>query len=288
MKPRRLIINGDDFGSSKEVNEAVILAYRRGILTSTSLMVSGDAWEHAVTLAKENPGLAVGLHVTCVDGHPVLRPSEIPHVAGKNGTFLSDPALAGLRYFFCRSARKELFNEIAAQFEKFSRSGLNFSHVDSHCHMHVHPVVLEAIIEIAENYQIKNIRVPADSFFSALPFLRSPLLAAGYALVFKLLTGRMKRRLRRRGFIFPQMVYGNLLTGNVSIEYVQSLLDSLPQGISEIYFHPALPCPPVFEDDPAQLQRFRELSILIHPGVRSKIDQSGIILSTYSDLEKDS
>ena len=286
MKPRRLIINGDDFGASREVNEAVILAHRRGILTSASLMVSGRACEHAVILAKENPGLAVGLHVTCADGRPVLRPSEIPHVAGKNGTFPSDPAMAGLQYFFCRSARKDLFNEIAAQFEKFSQSGLIFSHVDSHCHLHVHPVIFDAVAEISERYRIKRVRVPADSFFSALPFLGSPLPAAGYALVFKLLTGRMKRKLRKRGFIFPQRVYGNLLTGNMSIEYVLSLLDSMPQGTSEIYFHPALPCSPPTHDA-RQLQRFRELSILIDPYVRSKIELLGIVPSTYFDLEKD-
>jgi len=286
MKPRRLIINGDDFGVSREVNQAVILAHRRGILTSASLMVSGQACEHAVTLAKENPRLAVGLHVTCADGHPVMRPSEIPHIAGKNGTFPSSPAWAGLRYFFSRSARKDLFNEIAAQFEKFSQTGLNFSHVDSHCHLHVHPVVLDAIVEISERHRIKRVRVPADSFFSALPFLGSPLLAAGTALVFKLLTGRMKRKLRRRGFIFPQRVYGNLMTGNMSLEYVLSLLDSLPQGTSEIYFHPALPCSPSTYDA-RQLQRFREFSILIDPDVRSKIERLGIIPSTYFDLEND-
>jgi len=286
MKPRRLIINGDDFGASREVNEAVILAHRRGILTSASLMVSGQAFEHAVMLAKENPRLAVGLHVTCADGRPVLSPSEIPHVAGKNGTFPSDPAMAGLQYFFCPSARKDLFNEIAAQFEKFSQSGLVFSHVDGHCHLHVHPVVLDAVVELSERYRIKRVRVPADSFFSALPFLGSPLLAAGYALVFKVLTGRMKRKLRRRGFIFPQRVYGNLLTGNMSIEYVLSLLDSLPQGTSEIYFHPAIPCSPS-TCDASQLQQFRELSILIDPFVRSKIERLGIIPSTYFDLEKD-
>ncbi|MGA2400893.1 MAG: hopanoid biosynthesis-associated protein HpnK [Syntrophobacteraceae bacterium] len=287
MKFRRLIINGDDFGSSGEVNEAVILAHRRGILTSASLMVCGEAFEHAVTLAKENPRLAVGLHVTCADGRPVLRSSEIPHVAGKNGAFPSDPAMAGLRYFFCRSARRELFDEIAAQFERFSRSGLNFSHVDSHCHMHVHPVVLDAIVEIAGRYRIKRVRVPADSFFSALPFLQSPLFAAGYALIFKLLTGRMKRSLRRRGFCFPQRVYGNLLTGKMSLKYVLALLDSLPQGVSEIYFHPALPCSPS-ADNAGQLQRFRELEILIDPAVHSKIERLRIIPSTYFDLEKDS
>ncbi|MGP8089691.1 MAG: hopanoid biosynthesis-associated protein HpnK [Syntrophobacteraceae bacterium] len=286
MKPRRLIINGDDFGASREVNEAVILAHRRGILTSASLMVSGRAYEHAVMLAKENPRLAVGLHVTCADGRPVLSPSQIPHVVGKNGTFPSDPAKAGLQYFFCPSARKDLFNEIAAQFEKFSQSGLIFSHVDSHCHLHVHPVVLDAVVELSERYRIKRVRVPADSFFSALPFLGSPLSAAGYALVFKLLTDRMKRKLRRRGFIFPQRVYGNLLTGSMSIEYVLSLLDNLPQGTNEIYFHPALPCSPS-TCEASELQRFRELSILIDPSVSSKIERLGIIPSTYFDLEKD-
>jgi hopanoid biosynthesis associated protein HpnK len=286
MTSRRLIINADDFGASREVNEAVILAHRRGILTSTSLMVSGRAYEHAVTLAKENPRLAVGLHVTCADGYPVMRPSEIPHLAGKNGTFPSDPARAGLRYFFCRNTRKELFNEIAAQFEKFSRSGLNFSHVDGHCHLHMHPVVLDAVVELCESYRIKRVRIPSDSFFSALPFLASPLLTAGYALVFKLLTGRMKRKLRKHGFVFPQRVYGNLLTGKMSLEYVLSLLDGLPQGGSEIYFHPALPCSPA-RSDSRQFQQFRELCILIDPCVRSKIERLGIIPSTYFDLEND-
>ena len=288
MRLRRLIVNGDDFGASTEVNEAILLAHRRGILSSASLMVSGPAFEHAVALARENPGLAVGLHVTLVDGYPVMRPSEIPSLVGENGTFGSDPAMAGLRYFFCRNARRELSREIAAQFEKFSRTGLDFSHVDSHCHMHVHPVVLDTIVRFAERYCVKRMRVPADSFFSALPFLNSPVPAAGNALVFKLLTGRMKRRLRKRGFIFPNRVYGNMLTGDMGIEYVLSVLDSLPQGTGEIYFHPALPClPETTGDTSKQLQRLRELSILIDSDVRSKIDRLGITISTYFDLEKD-
>ncbi len=87
MKPCRLIINGDDFGASREVNEAVILAHRTGILTSTSLMISGRAAKQAIRLAKENPNLAVGLHVTCVDGPSVLNPSQIPHITDKDGAF---------------------------------------------------------------------------------------------------------------------------------------------------------------------------------------------------------
>ena len=250
-------------------------------------MVSGEAFEHAVTLAKENASLAVGLHVTCAAGRPVLRPSKIPHVAGKNGSFPSDPALAGLRYFFSRRARQELFAEIDAQFERFCESGLSFSHVDSHCHMHVHPVVLDAIVQSAERYCIKRLRVPADNFFAARPFLQSQIFAAGNAFIFKLLTGRMKRLVRSRGFRFPQRVYGNMLTGSMSLEYVLSLLDGLPPGLSEIYFHPALPCSPS-ADDTRQMQRFRELRILIDPAVHSKIERLRVIPSTYFDLEKDS
>ena len=285
MKPRRLIVNGDDFGLSGEVNEAVILAFKSGILTSTSLMASGEAFDQAVALAKENPGLAVGLHVVCVNGRPVLPPSEIPNIVGKTGDFFSDPALAGLKYFFRPGAKKELFREIGAQFEKFARAGLNFSHVDSHCHMHVNPAVLDVLLRIAPSYGVKRIRVPADDFFAALPFLRSPVKTAGYALVFKLLTRRMKRIAGKRGFIFPPTVYGNLLTGEMSREYVLSLLDRLKEGTAELYLHPALPLGPLDRADAKLLQASRELAILIDPEVRAKIARLGLTLSTYPDME---
>ena len=152
--------------------------------------------------------------------------------------------------------------------------------------MHVHPVVLDAIVEIAESYRINRIRVPADDFFLALPFLKWPVLAAGNALVFKLLTAKMRQKLGRRGFIFPTKVYGNMLTGNMRLEYLLALLDKLPPGSGEIYFHPALPSMQS-APDAAQLQRFRELCILLNSKARSKIERLGIVPSTYFDLGKD-
>jgi hypothetical protein len=116
--------------------------------------------------------------------------------------------------------------------------------------------------------------------------LKSPFVAAGNALVFKLLTARMKRILKRRGFIFPRAVYGNLLTGRMSLEYVLSLLDRLPPGTGEIYFHPSLPSFPSV-DDAEQLQRFLELCILINYKAQSKARRLGIIPSTYFDLGTD-
>ncbi len=59
IRPRRLIVNADDFGISETVNEAVIRAFTEGVLTSCSLMVTGEAFEHAVSLARAHPGLVV-------------------------------------------------------------------------------------------------------------------------------------------------------------------------------------------------------------------------------------
>jgi chitin disaccharide deacetylase len=82
---KRLYVTADDFGYSSAVNRAVIKAYREGVLRFASLMVDGDAAQEAVALAKEHPGLGVGLHLD------LCR---------------ADPALWGLRYFFVPEHRR--------------------------------------------------------------------------------------------------------------------------------------------------------------------------------------
>ncbi len=284
MRPRRLIVNADDFGASDEVNEAVIPAFRRGILTSCSLMAPGKAFPAAVRLAGEHPGLRVGIHVTCVDGKSVLPPREIPHLVDGSGNFPRDPATTSLKYFFCKSARKELWKEVAAQFEKFLDSGLRCSHIDSHCHMHVNPAVFSVLVEMGKRYGIRAMRVPDDDFFAAVSFLQKPAAAAGYALMFRLLAASMKRRLTGLGFRFPKRVYGNLLTGAISREYVLSVLGALPAGVSEIYLHPALAAGSQ-PYDRQRAQHLKELSVLLDPEIGAKMRAAGILPATYDDLD---
>src|SRR5277367_5285767 len=99
---RRLIVNADDFGRSPSVNEAVIRAHRDGILTSASLMVNEVGFGEAVKLAKENPKLGVGLHLTLLMGHSALPPEKIPGLVNARGEFSSSPVGAGMSYFFKR------------------------------------------------------------------------------------------------------------------------------------------------------------------------------------------
>ena len=105
-RQRRLIVNADDFGSSEAVNAAVVRAYTEGVLTSCSLMVTGEAFEHAVCLAHAHPGLAVGLHLVTVMGRAVLSPAEIPTLVDAAGYFSSNPTAAGCKYYFSPQARR--------------------------------------------------------------------------------------------------------------------------------------------------------------------------------------
>ena len=159
---KQLIINGDDFGLSSSVNQAIIQAHQEGILTSTSLMVTGSAFAEAVALAKQNPRLGVGLHLTLVCGRSQLSPREIPHLVNEQGDFLTDPVKAGLRYQFSSAARPALRQEIYAQLQAFQATGLPLSHVDGHLHLHTHPVILGILKEFAPEFSIPFIRLPYE------------------------------------------------------------------------------------------------------------------------------
>jgi hopanoid biosynthesis associated protein HpnK len=277
----RLIVNADDFGMSEEVNEAVIRAYKEGVLTSTSLMVTGAAFEQAVKLAKENPGLAVGIHLVTVVGKSVLSHSEIPALVDREGNFSNNPTAAGLKYYFSPRARRELRKELAAQFEKFHSTGLPLSHIDGHLHLHVHPVIFNAALDLGAKYRARRMRVPAEERRLALAFDRANLLRKTiHTLLFGGLARYMKKKLRERGFTFPERVYGNLQSGRMSERYFLYALDNLTAETSEIYSHPA-----VYADDRLLDNGERQCSIefeaLTSKRVKEKVQELGIRLTNY-------
>jgi hopanoid biosynthesis associated protein HpnK len=282
----RLIVNADDFGASPEVNEAVIRAFRQGVLTSTSLMVTGDAFDEAVKLAKENPGLAVGIHLVTVVGKSVLPHSEIATLVDADGNFSDNPTLAGLKYYFSPQARRELRKELAAQFEKFHSTGLPLSHIDGHLHLHVHPVVFNAALELGAQYGVRRMRVPVEERRLVLAFDRENILQKTvHTLLFGGLGRYMKSKLRSRDFVFPERVYGNLQSGRMSERYFLYALDHLAAETSEIYFHPA-----VYADDKllndAERQGSIEFEALLSTKVRARVQELGITLTNYFGTEE--
>src|SRR5215471_3909623 len=286
IRPRRLIVNADDFGISETVNEAVIRAFTEGVLTSCSLMVTGEAVEHAVSLARAHPGLAVGLHLVTVMGRAVLPPAEIPTLVDASGNFAANSIVAGLKYYFSPQARDELRRELRAQFEAFAATGLRLSHIDGHLHMHVHPVVFQAAVELGTRYGVRRMRVPQEEYRLAVNFNRQHASTkALYTLLFGQLARRMQRQLRASGFVYTERVYGNLHSGQMDEQYFLYMLDNLRTDNNEIYFHPAVYPADCLLTAAAQ-QSMREFAALTSPSVRRRAHELGIMLTNYFDLEQ--
>jgi len=285
MTQRQLIVNADDFGMSEEVNDAIIRAHRDGVLTSTSLMVSGDAFEQAVKLAKENPRLAIGIHLVTVVGKSVLPKREIPSLVDDEQNFSNNPTAAGLKYFFSPQSRREIRKEIAAQFERFQATGLRLSHIDGHLHLHVHPVIFNTALQLGIKYGARRMRVPDEERGLALGFDRShATLKTVHTVLFGGLARYMKRKLHAAGYAVPERVYGNLQSGRMSESYFLYALDHLSAATNEIYFHPAL-----YADDRAldahEQQCQIEFETLMSANVKARIAQLNVRLTNYFEME---
>ena len=270
---RRLIVNADDFGLSHSVNEAVIHAHRDGVLTAASLMVNGPGWDEALKLAKENPGLGVGLHLTLLVGRSALPPEKIPGLVNSRGEFSNSPVGVGMNYFFKRGLREQLRAEIHAQFERFHSTGLPLDHVNGHLHMHLHPVIFKILIEDAEELGIKRMRLTREPFWMDVPLARgNRLYRSTHAAIYLCLSWLAQSRLHRKNILHTQRVFGLLQNARVDEPYILRLLPVLPAGDSELYSHPSLD---EFE---------HELDALVSPRVKDLVKELGIELVRYQDL----
>jgi hopanoid biosynthesis associated protein HpnK len=270
---RRLIVNADDFGLSHSVNEAVIRAHRDGVLTAASLMVNEPGCDEALKLAKENPRLGVGLHLTLLVGRSALPPEKIPGLVNSRGEFSNSPVDVGMNYFFKRSLREQLRAEIHAQFERFHSTGLPLDHVNGHLHMHLHPVIFKILIEDAEKLGIKRMRLTREPFWMDVPLARgNRLYRSTHAAIYLCLSWLAQSRLHRKNIVHTRRVFGLLQNARVDEPYILRLLPILPAGDSELYSHPSLD---EFE---------HELDALVSPRVKDLVRELGIELVRYQDL----
>jgi len=274
QKPRRrLIVNADDFGLSHSVNEAVIHAHRDGILTSASLMVSEQGFDEAVRLAKENPTLGVGLHLTLLHGHSALPPEKIPGLVNSQQEFSNSPFTVGMKYFFRRDLREQLRAEIHAQFEKFHSTGLPLDHVNGHLHLHLHPAIFKILMEDSEKLGISHLRFTRDCLARSRKISSGHLFyKMSHAAIFEFLSCRAKKTLETKQIRHAQITFGLLQDSRVNEDYVLKLLPLLPDGDSELYSHPSL-------------DKFKhEFDALVSPRVKELVQKLGIELIRYQDL----
>jgi hopanoid biosynthesis associated protein HpnK len=282
---RRLIVTVDDFGLSIPVNEAIERGHREGIVTAASLMVAELEVNDAVTRARANPTLAVGLHVVVVAGRPVLPPDRIPDLVGIDGLFSNALARAGMKYFFRKSVQRQLEAEIRAQFAAFAATGLALDHVNAQCHYHLHPTVLGLILKIGRDYGRPPMRVPAEPFGPSWRATRDNARGRLANTVFLSPFLRlMKARMRANGVAHNDHVFGFNDTGRMTQDRVLRFLGNLPAGVTEIYFHAATRRWPGIARDLASYRLEEEFAALVSPRVRDAVRTGGADSIAFRDL----
>jgi len=289
---RRLIVNADDFGLTAGVNRAVIEAHTRGIVTSSTLMATGPAFEDAVRLAKETPLLSVGCHVVLIDGAPVLDAARLPTITSRN----SHPARFGnsLKSFAAQALTRrldpaEIEAETTAQIRKIQSAGISVSHIDSHKHTHLFAAVLRPMLRAALACGVQAVRNP---FGPRKPLKSSELLArpslwVRYAEVrlLRTLSGKFRDAARRQGMVTPDGTLGIVVTGALDETLFRAIAAIIPEGTWEFVCHPG------YNDADLQQANTRlsdsretELRLLTMPEAKRLLEDQGIALISYREL----
>ncbi|HKF70495.1 MAG TPA: hopanoid biosynthesis-associated protein HpnK [Stellaceae bacterium] len=282
--PKRLIVTADDFGLAVPVNEAVEFGHREGILTSASLMVTAPAAADAVERAGRLPRLAVGLHLVLVDGRPALPPDRIPDLVGADGRFASDPIRLGARIYLSSRAQAQAEAEIRAQLAAFRATGLHLDHVDGHHHFHLHPKVQAILVRLAREFGITAVRVPDEP--AARHAVGAGRRLRDWLAAFPLRdrAPAMKRRLARAGILFNDTILGIADSGHVDAARMRALLRALPDGVTELYVHPATRRWAAVDTLPDAYRPEAELAALLDVSVREALAASGAVLTTFGAL----
>ena len=289
---RRLIVNADDFGFTAGVNRAIVEAHTRGIVTSSTLMVNGRAFEDAVRLARTVPRLSVGCHVVLIDGEPVLDALHLPTlaVADSGGARFRDGLISfAFRALAGRLDPGEIEAEARAQIRKLRAAGIDVSHVDTHKHTHLFPAVLRPLLRAARACGVHAVRNPFGprTPLKSSELLTRPNLWTRYAEVriLRTLARKFRDTAQREGMATPDGTLGIVVTGTLDEKLFRAIAEIIPEGTWEFVCHPG------YNDDDLKSvstrlreSRETELRVLTMPEARALLLNQGIELISYRDL----
>ncbi|OGW12103.1 MAG: hypothetical protein A3G93_07150 [Nitrospinae bacterium RIFCSPLOWO2_12_FULL_45_22] len=233
---KRLIVTADDFGLTKGINQGIFEAFSKGIVTNTTLIVNGRAYDHALDLAKTNPGLPLGIHLTLMEERAVLSNKEIPTLVQKDSFLPRNYRQLILNLFSKKIRLPEIEAEFKAQIDKFLASGIKPTHIDSHQHIHMLPSIFNIVVKLAREYGVKNIRFPYEK----------RVVHKGYILsthnlnraILKYICSKAKQKIKQNGIITTDYYYGFLRSGALSVKALKEILLALDYGTTELNCHP--------------------------------------------------
>lgn len=270
---RTLLVNADDFGFTQDVNAGIVEAHREGILTATTLMAGGAAFEDAVRLAGENPELDIGVHLQMVQGGSLSSPGR------------PLPASVGVLMRALVAGDLDVLREMEAQVEKVLAAGIRPTHLDTHKHTHLLPAVLDAVARVSEKYGIRWVRKPFDL---PLDGTRASWKTRGAAVVMRQMRGQFDRVLARHGAWTTDHFAGFVWTGNYDAADLIRLIRNLPEGSTEFMCHPGILGEELrVAQTRLKESRQQELRALTDIRVREALNENGVVLSNYRHLSRE-
>jgi chitin disaccharide deacetylase len=286
---KELVLNADDFGYTRGINEGIIRAHRDGILTSATLMANGTAFDDAVERARANPTLGVGCHLVLTGGFAVAPRREIPSLVDSEGRLPKSLAGFVARVSSGNLRAEDIRQELRAQIEKIRRAGIQPSHLDTHKHTHAHPRVMAALAQVGREFGITRVRNPVENLRDSWRTARSesaPLflnMAASASV--RLVASQFVSISAKYGLHSPNNFLGLAITGRLGAAALCRLIDTLPEGQTEIMLHPGISDAELAVTG-SRLQRQRQIEMegLLAPEAKRAVAQGGVRLISYREL----
>ncbi|MBL8209751.1 MAG: ChbG/HpnK family deacetylase [Bryobacterales bacterium] len=267
---RYVVVNADDFGFTRDVNDGIVEAHLRGILTATTLMANGMQFEHAVELAKQHPTLDIGVHLVLCGGQALTTGRPLPAT-------VSELIAAIVR------GQLDYAAEIEAQVRRVLDAGLQPTHLDTHKHTHLLPPVLDAVARLSERHGIRWVRRPFD-----LPLKqgRVPWSRRVVSRSLQFVRRRFHHVLAKHNCLTTDYFAGFQMTGYLQTPDLIQTLRQLPPGSTEFMTHPAF-CTGELRAARTRLKesRQRELEALTAPETLRAVKETGIRVMGYRQLE---
>jgi hopanoid biosynthesis associated protein HpnK len=286
---KNLIVNADDLGWTAGVTRGIAEAHRKGLVTSTSLLANGCAFEEALQVARDNPELGVGVHLNLSDGKPTAKADDVRGVTNQKGEFEGGPESLLMRLARRNLPLREVEKEWDAQIRKVKEAGIAPTHLDGHKHVQMLPGLFDIALRLAKKHGIRSIRVAHEE-----STLRAALSTGGeqqsgvmlkqgvQARGLKMLARDAKEMAERCGIATADYFCGIAQTGVMTREGVECLLEKLPDGTTELMCHPGY-VDEELKKSATRLQDSRqtELAILTDERVRKVVATRGIRLINY-------
>lgn len=267
--PRTLITNADDFGFTRDVNLGIVEAHTRGILTATTLMANGAAFDDAVVLARLNPSLDVGCHLVLVQGPSLVTGQPLPE---------SVPAMIAA----LTRGTLDPYRELRAQIEKIASAGIRATHLDTHKHTHLFPPVLDAVVRLSKEFGIPWVRRPLDS--GGIP-VRAPWAVQAVSAGAGLLRNSFDEKFRAHSCRVTDHFFGFQITGRYGARELADVIAALPEGTTEFMCHPGrLTAELRAAATRLKESREQELEALTSTEVRQALSANNVRLACYREL----